>query len=666
MPKNQALLTGLRFRHIWYGGVLGIAAEQEYLLAIWRFGIHAAFGPDIGIKMPPGRWGRRGFWAVTDKQIMGLRPMKMTTEEAFVKVLQMHGIEHAFGIIGSAMMPISDLFPAAGITFWDAAHECNAGMMADGFTRATGKMSMMVAQNGPGITNFVTPVKTAYWNHTPLLLVTPQAANKTIGQGGFQEVEQMALFKDMVAYQEEVRDPSRIAETLNRVILQAKRASAPAQINVPRDFWTQVIDIDLPAIVEFERPSGGETALDTAAEMLSNAKFPVILNGAGVVIGGGIDAAMKLAERLDAPVCCGYQHNDAFPGSHPLFAGPLGYNGSKAGMELIAKADVVLALGTRLNPFSTLPGYGIDYWPRNAKIIQVDINPDRIGLTKAVTVGVVGDAKKVAESLLAKLGSDAGDTGRAARKDVIVKIKSAWAQELTSLDHEDDDPGTTWNERARTREPKKMSPRMAWRAIQSALPKDAIISSDIGNNCAIGNAYPTFEAGRKYLAPGLFGPCGYGFPAITGAKIGCPDVPVVGFAGDGAFGISMNEMVSVGRDDWPAITMVIFRNYQWGAEKRNTTLWFDDNFVGTELDQQVSYAGIAKACGVTGVQVSTMDGLHDALTKAVDAQMKDGETTFIEVLLNQELGEPFRRDAMKKPVSVAGINRDDMRPQSAA
>jgi sulfoacetaldehyde acetyltransferase len=592
--------------------------------------------------------------------------MKMTTEEAFVKVLQMHGIEHAFGIIGSAMMPISDLFPAAGITFWDAAHECNAGMMADGFTRATGKMSMMVAQNGPGITNFVTPVKTAYWNHTPLLLVTPQAANKTIGQGGFQEVEQMALFKDMVAYQEEVRDPSRIAETLNRVILQAKRASAPAQINVPRDFWTQVIDIELPAIVEFERPSGGEAALDTAAKMLSDAKFPVILNGAGVVIGGGINAAMKLAERLDAPVCCGYQHNDAFPGSHPLFAGPLGYNGSKAGMELIAKADVVLALGTRLNPFSTLPGYGIDYWPRNAKIIQVDINPDRIGLTKPVTVGIVGDAKKVAESLLAKLGSSAGDTGRATRKETIVKIKSAWAQELTSLDHEDDDPGTTWNERARTREPQKMSPRMAWRAIQSALPKDAIISSDIGNNCAIGNAYPTFEAGRKYLAPGLFGPCGYGFPAITGAKIGCPDVPVVGFAGDGAFGISMNEMVSVGRDDWPAITMVIFRNYQWGAEKRNTTLWFDDNFVGTELDQQVSYAGIAKACGVTGVQVSTMDELHDALAKAVDAQMKDGETTFVEVLLNQELGEPFRRDAMKKPVSVAGINRDDMRPQSAA
>jgi sulfoacetaldehyde acetyltransferase len=333
---------------------------------------------------------------------------------------------------------------------------------------------------------------------------------------------------------------------------------------------------------------------------------------------------------------------------------------------LIAKADVVLALGTRLNPFSTLPGYGIDYWPKKAKIIQVDINPDRIGLTKPVTIGIVGDAKKVAVNILGKLGQKAGDTSRATRTELIAKTKSAWAQELTSLDHEDDDPGTTWNERARNREPQKMSPRMAWRAIQSALPKDAIISSDIGNNCAIGNAYPTFEAGRKYLAPGLFGPCGYGLPSIMGAKIGQPDVPVVGFAGDGAFGISMNEMSAIGRNKWPPITMIIFRNYQWGAEKRNTTLWFEDNFVGTELDEQVSYANIAKACGVEGLAVYGMDELRDALEKAVDAQMNNKVTTFIEVMLNQELGEPFRRDAMKPPVSVAGIDRNDMRPQASS
>ena len=590
--------------------------------------------------------------------------MKMTTEEAFVKTLQMHGIEHAFGIIGSAFMPISDLFPQAGIMFWDCAHEGSGGMMADGYTRASGKISMMIAQNGPGITNFVTAVKTAYWNHTPLLLVTPQAANKTIGQGGFQEVEQMALFEDMVAYQEEVRDASRVAEVLNRVILNAKRHSAPAQINMPRDFWTQVIDIELPEMVEFERPSGGQSALDKAAEMLSKAKAPVILNGAGVVLADAIPATMTLAERLDAPVCVGYQHNDAFPGSHPLFAGPLGYNGSKAGMQLISEADVVLCLGTRLNPFSTLPGYGMDYWPKDAKIIQVDINPDRIGLTKKVAVGIVGDAKKVANSLLDKLSESAGDAGRADRKAKISQTKSQWAQQLSSMDHEDDDPGTSWNERARADKPDWMSPRMAWRAIQSALPKDAIISSDIGNNCAIGNAYPTFEKGRKYLAPGLFGPCGYGLPSIIGAKIGCPDIPVVGFAGDGAFGISVTELTAIGRKEWPPITMIVFRNYQWGAEKRNSTLWYEDNFIGTELDTSVSYAGIAEACGLKGVQSKTMDALRDALENAIINQMQNGKTTLVEAMINQELGEPFRRDAMKKPVSVAGISINDMKPQT--
>jgi len=590
--------------------------------------------------------------------------MKMTTEEAFIKVLQMHGIDTAFGIIGSAMMPISDLFPAAGIKFWDCAHECNAGMSADGYTRASGKMSMAIGQNGPGITNFVTPIMTAYWNHSPLLMVTPQAANKTIGQGGFQEVQQMAMFEDLVCYQEEVRDPSRIAEVLNRVIDNAWRGSAPAQINIPRDYWTQVIDIELPQPIKLERSPGGSGAITRAAELLSQAKFPVILNGAGVVLGDAIEASKALAERLDSPVCCNYQHNDAFPGSHPLAAGPLGYNGSKAAMELIARADVVLALGTRLNPFSTLPSYGIDYWPKDAKIIQVDINANRIGLTKNVDVAIQGDARQVAEQVLDQLAENAGDEGREKRRELIADTKASWQQELAEMIHEaDDDEGITWNERSRKREPNHMSPRQAWQAIMQAMPENAMISSDIGNNCAIGNAYPSFEQGRRYFAPGLFGPCGYGLPSILGAKIGCPDIPAIGFAGDGAFGIAMNEMTACGRNDWPAITMVIFRNFQWGAEKRNTTLWYDDNFVGTELNVGVEYAKVAEACGVKGVKVETMQDLTNALNTAVKEQMEDNLTTFIEVILNQELGEPFRRDAMKAPVAVAGIDASDMRPQ---
>ncbi len=586
--------------------------------------------------------------------------MRMTTEEAFVKVLQRHGIRDAFGIIGSAFMPVSDLFPKAGIRFWDCAHEGSGGMMADGYTRASGRISLVIAQNGPGVTNLVTAVKTAYWNHTPLLVVTPQAANRTIGQGGFQEAQQMDLFREMVGYQEEVRDPARVAEVLNRVITQARRLSAPAQINMPRDLFTHVVDIPLPPIVEFEPPQGGDAALDEAVALLSRARFPVILAGAGVVLADAIPDVVALAERLNAPVAVGYQHNDAFPGLHPLHAGPLGYNGSKAAMQLIAKADVVLALGTRLNPFSTLPGYGLDYWPKEAAIIQVDINPNRIGLTKPIRVGIVGDAARVAQGLRSRLAPDAGEFEREARRALIHQTKSAWAQELTSLDHEDDDPGTTWNARARAARPDWLSPRQAWRAISAALPREAIISSDIGNNCAIGNAYPSFDCGRRYLAPGMFGPCGYGLPAIVGAKIARPDLPVVGFSGDGAFGIAVTELTAIGRKEWPAITMVVFRNYQWGAEKRNSTLWYDDNFVGTELDPDVTYAGVARACGLQGAQARTADELTSALSLAIEDQQRRGRTTLIEVLINQELGEPFRRDAMKKPVVVAGIDPADM------
>ncbi len=585
--------------------------------------------------------------------------MKMTTEEAFVKTLQRHGIEHAFGIIGSAFMPISDLFPAAGITFWDCAHEGSAGMMADGYTRATGKMSMMIAQNGPGITNFVTAVKTAYWNHTPLLLVTPQAANKTIGQGGFQEVEQMALFEDMVAYQEEVRDPSRVAEVLNRVILNAKRCIRTGADQHAARF--------LDAGHRHRDPRAGRIrALRRAEKRRSSAGGRAAVEGE---IPGDPERCRRgsggaIGRRWRWPNV--WMHRSAWaistttrsPDRTRCSPGPLGYNGSKAGMELIKRG------GCGAVPWHT-PQPVLDpagLWHRLLAQGRQDHSgryqprPDRPD-QESQRSGLSAMPKKVARRrFLTSCPTTAGDAGRAERKAKIAQTKSAWKQELSSLDHEDDDPGTTWNERARAAKPDWMSPRMAWRAIQSALPREAIISSDIGNNCAIGNAYPTFDEGRKYLAPGLFGPCGYGLPSIVGAKIGCPDVPVVGFAGDGAFGIAVTELTAIGRNEWPPVTMVVFRNYQWGAEKRNSTLWFEDNFVGTELDDGVSYAGIANACGLKGVVARSMDELTAALNQAIKDQMEHGITTLIEAMINQELGEPFRRDAMKKPVPVAGIS----------
>ena len=575
----------------------------------------------------------------------------------------MHGIEHAFGIIGSAMMPISDLFPAAGIKFWDCAHECNAGMSADGYTRASGKMCMAIAQNGPGITNFVTPIKTAYWNHTPMLLVTPQAANKTIGQGGFQEIKQMALFEDMVCYQEEVRDPSRIAEVLNRVIEKAWRGSAPAQINIPRDYWTQVVDIELPQIVRLERPRGGEAAIAEAAKLLSEAKFPVLLNGAGVVLGGAIPASAALAERLDAPVCCNYQHNDAFPGSHPLFAGPLGYNGSKAAMELIAKADVVLALGTRLNPFSTLPGYQLDYWPKDAKVIQVDINSDRLGLTKKLSVGIEGDAKRVAEQILEQLSDSAGDAGRQERRDLIAQTKSRLAAGAV-LD------GSRGRRSGHHLEPACPRPRPGAHEPAPCLA---------GHSGGAAEREHHLHRHRQQLRHRQ---------RLSDLR-GGTEVPFAGAVRPLRLRLSRDSRRQ-DRLSGRALRRLCRRRRLRHLDERNDRLRAQrlaadhhghlpqlpvgcgeaqhDALVRRQFRRHRAECRrrvrqIAEACGVKGVKVDTMDALTEGLRTAIKEQMEDNVTTFIEVVLNQELGEPFRRDAMKAPVKVAGIDRNDMRPQ---
>ena len=285
-------------------------------------------------------------------------------------------------------------------------------------------------------------------------------------------------------------------------------------------------------------------------------------------------------------------------------------------MELIAKADVVLALGTRLNPVLDAAGlrHRLLAEGREDHPGRYQRRPDRADQESRRSASQ-GDARQVAEQILAPLAPAPATPAGQEREALIAQTRSAWLQQLASMDHEDDDPGTTL-ERARARGASGPDERRAWPGARSWRRCRRRRSSRPTSATTAPSATPTRRSrqGRKYLAPGLFGPCGYGFPSILGAKIGCPDVPVVGFAGDGAFGISMNEMTACGRDEWPAITMVIFRNYQWGAEKRNTTLWFDDNFVGTELDPDVSYARHRRACGLEG---RAGDARMEALTEAL-------------------------------------------------
>jgi sulfoacetaldehyde acetyltransferase len=569
---------------------------------------------------------------------------KMTPSEAFVETLVAQGVKDVFGIVGSAYMDALDLFPLAGIRFISVAHEQGAGHMADGYARVSGRHGVCIAQNGPGVTNFVTSTAAAYWAHSPVVVVTPETGSMTLGLGGFQETEQLPIFSRITKYQAHVNNKARMAELTARAFDRALLELGPTQLNIPRDFFYGDIECEIPRPVAIERGAGGEQALNAAAELLAGAQFPVILCGGGVIVADALAEAIRLAELLQAPVCNSYLHNDSFPAGHPLWCGPLGYQGSKAAMKLIAKADVVLALGTRLGPFGTLPQHGLDYWPKEARIVQIDADPKMLGLVKPVSVGICGDAKAATLALIARLTGKvlACLANQVERLAAIKAEKATWEAELDGWSHEKD----AWSLDV-AKNSSHMHPRQMLRELERAMPDNAMVSTDIGNICSIANSYLRFERPRSMFAAMSFGNCGYAFPTIIGSKVAAPDRPAIAYVGDGAWGMSFGELQTCVRESIP-VTAVVFNNGQWGAEKKNHVDFYANRFIGVNLDKQPSWAAVAKAMGAEGQRVDTLSDVGPALRAAAKAQ-GEGRTTVLEMMVTRELGDPFRRDALALP-----------------
>jgi sulfoacetaldehyde acetyltransferase len=579
---------------------------------------------------------------------------KMTPSEAFVETLAANGVQHIFGIMGSAFMDAMDIFAPAGITLIPVVHEQGAAHMADGYGRASGRHGVCIGQNGPGITNCVTAIAAAYWAHSPVVIVTPETGTMGMGLGGFQEVNQLPIFQEITRYQGHVNNPRRMAEFTARCFDRAMSEMGPTQLNIPRDHFYGEITCEIPKPMRVERGAGGEASLEAAAELLATARFPVILSGGGVVIGDAVDECKALAERLGAPVCNGYLRNDSFPASHPLWAGPLGYQGSKAAMKLIARADVVVALGSRMGPFGTLPQHGLDYWPKDAKIIQVEADHTNLGLVKKIHVGIHGDAKAAAKALLARIAGRtlACDATKAERAAAIAAEKAAWEAELDAWTHERDPYSLDMIEEAKNERTFNggvyLHPRQVLRELEKAMPPRAMVSTDIGNINAVANSYLRFEEPRSFFAPMSFGNCGYSLPTMIGAKLACPDRPAIAYAGDGAWAMSMVEIMTAVRHDIP-VTAVVFHNRQWGAEKKNQVDFYNRRFVAGELESP-SFAGIARSMGAEAIVVDDLAQVGAALKKGVDLQMNQRKTCVIEIMCTRELGDPFRRDALSKPV----------------
>jgi len=569
---------------------------------------------------------------------------KMTPSEAFIETLVAQGVTDVFGIVGSAFMDALDIFPAAGIRFIPVAHEQGAVHMADGYARVSGRHGVCIGQNGPGVTNFVTGLAAAYWAHSQVVMITPETGSMTMGLGGFQETEQLPIFSKITKYQAHVMNPRRMAELTSRAFDRALLEMGPTQVNIPRDFFYGDIECEIPKPIRVKLGAGSEKALEEAADLLASAKFPVILAGGGVIMSGGTKEAIALAEFLNAPVANSYLHNDSFPASHPLWVGPLGYQGSKAAMKLISKADVVLALGTRLGPFGTLPQHGLDYWPKNAKIIQIDADGKMLGLVKPISVGINGDAKEAAAALLAKLKTrNVAAVQNKAERDATIKAeKKTWEDELNTWTHEKDPYSMDM-----IKDSKAMHPREMLRAIEKALPKNSMVSTDIGNICSVSNSYLRFDEPRSMFAAMSFGNCGYAFPVAIGAKIAAPNRPAFAYVGDGAWGISLNELLTCAREKI-GVTVILFNNGQWGAEKKNHVDFYSRRYQGVELVNP-SWAAVAKSFGCEGITVDKVTDVGAAIQTAVKNQA-EGKTTVLEMMVTKELGDPFRRDALSKPV----------------
>ncbi|MGB7180682.1 MAG: sulfoacetaldehyde acetyltransferase [Burkholderiaceae bacterium] len=585
-----------------------------------------------------------------DNRQVPVGPTRMTPSEAFVETMVAQGVTEMFGIMGSAFMDAMDIFTPAGIRLIPVVHEQGAAHMADGYARVSGRHGVVVGQNGPGISNCVTAIAAAYWAHSPVVIVTPETGTMGQGLGGFQEANQLPMFEEFTKYQGHVNNPNRMAEFTARCFDRAKSEMGPTQLNIPRDYFYGDITVEIPKPMTLDRGPGGQASLNAAADMLAQARFPVILSGGGVIMADGIEECKALAERLGAPVVNSYLHNDSFPASHPQWCGPLGYQGSKAAMKLISKADVVLALGTRLGPFGTLPQHGMDYWPKDAKIIQVDADHKMLGLVKKVSVGICGDAKAAAIALTERLAQRklTCDANKDERMKTIRDEKAAWEKELDEWTHEKDDFSLAMIEEARKEPGNWLHPRQVLRELEKAMPADVMVSTDIGNINSVANSYLRFEKPRSMLAPMSFGNCGYALPTIIGAKVAAPDRVAIAYAGDGAWGMSMSEIMTCVREDIP-VTAVVFHNRQWGAEKKNQVDFYNRRFVAGELENP-SFADIAKAMGAEAIVVDKIEDVGPALKKATDMQMNERKTCVLEIMCTRELGDPFRRDALSKPV----------------
>lgn len=520
----------------------------------------------------------------------------MRGSKALLELLEQQGVDVMFGIPGGTTMPVYDDLLDSNIRHVLVRHEQCAAHMADGYARATGRIGVCISTSGPGATNLVTGVATAYIDSSPILVITGQVPTPVIGNQAFQEADTFGLMMPVTKHNYRILDPEDLPEAVVRGMAIATTGRyGPVHIDLPKDVMMQEVPDEMIRMKYPVDPHPEDLSeLPAAIKLLKTAERPLIMVGGGCVWAGAHREIVKLAERLKAPITTTLMGKSVVPETHPLSLGLIGMHGREGARRAYLECDVILAVGTRFSDRTK----GKDDIAEETKIVHVDIDPSEAGKSPQTEVRLVGDAKKALNAIIQKLGDPNGET--------------AWSRRIQEI-REFCDCNIDLTEMP-------IKPQKIIHEINEILPENAMVTTEVGQNQMWAAHLLRVKSPRQFISSGGLGTMGFGFPAALGVKVAYPDRPVIDIAGDGSFQMVIQELATAVSEDLPV--MVVIMNNGWlGMVKQWQKLFNHERYSGTELRNNPDFVKVAEGYGAEGVRVERPSELREALERGLKSDV---------------------------------------------
>jgi len=538
----------------------------------------------------------------------------MSGSRALIKALEREGVDVVFGIPGGAIMPVYDELLNSGLRHVLARHEQSAAHMADGYARASGRVGVCIATSGPGATNLLTGVATAYLDSTPLVAITGQVPTHMMGRDAFQEIDAVGIYTHVTKYSFQPQRPEEIPWTVRAAFFLASTGrTGPVHIDLPKDVQTGEAEMAFPDAVEIRgyRPyvPPDPAAVARALDMLLESERPIILAGGGVIKSGAHDYLLQLAESALIPVASTLMGKGAIPEDHPLALGLVGMHGTVQANKLVNEADLILAIGVRFSDRTTMEVRG---FAPDARIVHFDVDPTEVSKNVRASHAVIGDLRSSLKLLLEMFRERARTGNWGAWRRRVNEVSSEWRDRILGTKSE-------------------FSPPYLLKAMREVLPPGAIVATEVGQNQMWAALYFRALRPRTFITSGGLGTMGFGFPAAIGAKAARPDVPVVDIAGDGSFMMTMNSLATSIDEKLPVI-VVILNNSSLGMVAQWQRLFYNRRYAATLFGANPDFVRLAESFGAEGVRVYSLDEFRSALARAMRTEV----TTVIDVPIHPE------------------------------